>query len=234
MVPERANAANALRLWSRFPVDDHPRPLVLTGSTVHMGGGFDSDQAKVSFHEGSVESAVAMPAGVLEAIRPVPVPRRQVSDVLTVTAVRRVTAEFPTDRGLRRLDAWAVTMTHAIEPIMVLDPKVAASAWHPSELRRDAGAGAAVRAELHLDDRTITYTFIGTPRAYADYPRVEVMESHTAAMIQPILVDRGGSGLRRAYAESRQVTATLRRPLGARVLITPSGYPVPVTTPGRT
>lgn len=50
-------------------------------------------------------------------------------------------------------------------------------------------------------------------------------------MVLPVLVDRGGSGARRAYAEHRQVTAALSQPLGARVLLTSAGCPVPVMSP---
>ena len=70
----------------------------------------------------------------------------------------------------------------------------------------------------------------GTPRAYADYPTAEVRESSTAVLMVPIAVDQPGlTGARLAYGERREVTTALAQPLGARILLTGRGFPVPVT-----
>jgi hypothetical protein len=224
-----ARAHDALRLWSQFPVDAEPRPLVLAGVCVHAAG-FDSDEAKVAFVEGAIEEDVVLPPGVLAAM----CSSRRTENArfsLTVTDVRRTTGRFQTDRGERRFPAWEVTLTHALGAFVVLDPQVAATAWHPPGRKVPEGIGLVTHATLHEDGRTLTLTFVGTPREYADYPRADVVETDTAVMVLPVLVNRGGSGARRAYAENRQVTAALSQPLGARVLLTSSGWPVPVMSP---
>jgi hypothetical protein len=143
-----------------------------------------------------------------------------------------VTAPFRTDRGDRELSAWEVTVTHLDGPVTLLDPRIAAEAWFPSEL--DPGVGAEPRSSgtLHDDGRTLTLTFAGIPREYADYPSATVLESDTAVLLEPVSVSLiSDTAARHAHAEIRQVTISLSRPLGARVLITPRGHPVPVSVP---
>ena len=217
----------ALQLWSQFPVDAEPRPLVLTGLPVRLIGRFRSNHAKLAFHNGAIEAAVEMPPGLFDVM--CPVPRRQDGPHrLQAIGVRQVTAGFETDRGQREFPAWEVALSDTDGPVLVLDPQVVASAWHPAGLDVGDGIGHMRHGALHEDGYTVTLIFVGIPRAYADYPRVEVLESETAAMMLPVSVGREGSESRRLYGETRQVTATLRQPLGARVLVTPSGWPVSV------
>jgi hypothetical protein len=80
--------------------------------------------------------------------------------------------------------------------------------------------------KLDADDRTVTLNFMGIPRAFADYPRADVLEAGAAVAVVPVPVDIGPPGLRAAYAEQRQVGAALARPLGRRVLLDRKGLPV--------
>ena len=219
----------ALQLWSQFPVTAEPRPLVLAGHTVLTAGGFDSDEAKIAFIEGAVDATVPLAPGVLEAMCP-PRNRGYVGPRLEVTAAVLATAPFLTDRGRRELPAWHVTVSRLEGTVTVLDPPVAAQAWHPPGHSHTAGAGLTSSAVLHEDGRTLTLSFIGSPREYTDYPSATAHESDTAVLIQAVAIDRPSLGdIRLAYAQQREVTASLSRPLGARVLVTPSGQPVPVT-----
>jgi hypothetical protein len=220
---------DALRLWAAFPVAALRRPLVLAGRTVREIGGFDSGEAKVAYLEGAIDGVERLSPGVVDAM----CPQRSPTTTglrLRVTAVRFSNARFLTDRGDQNLPVWEVALSHFDGVVTVLDPQVAAQAWRPPGQDSTIEAGSGMTAALHEDGRTLTLSFMGTPRAYADYPYAEVHESDTAALVKPVAVDRPEvTGLRLAYAEYREVTATLVQPLGARVLVTSGGMPVPVT-----
>jgi hypothetical protein len=89
--------------------------------------------------------------------------------------------------------------------------------------------GDTSRAHLGADGRTITLSFTGIPRAYADYPRADVLEAGAAVAVVPVSADIGPPGFRRAYGEQRQVGVVLTRPLGPRVLLDGHGRPVLVS-----
>lgn len=217
----------ALALWAGFPLDAAPRPLVLTGLPVRILGGFSSNAAKLAFHNGAIESDVEVPAEVLDALCPNPRRQRAGGDVLRVTGAARTVAGFETDRGPRMLPAWELTLSEATAPVVVLEPEVAAGAWRPRGLR-GPGGGSRSSALLGDDGRTIRLRFIGSPKQYAYYPDADVLESPAAAVIQPIRINRSVSGAIAPYAQDREVVATLREPLGDRVLVEPPGWPVPV------
>jgi len=61
-----------------------------------------------------------------------------------------------------------------------------------------------------------------------DYPRVEALETSTAAVVVTVGHDIGPPGPRHAFGYRRHVTATLAEPLGARVLIDTTGQPTSV------
>jgi hypothetical protein len=226
---DMAGVSDPLEVWSQFPVAGVPRQLVLVGSIVRESGGFDSGAAKIAYVDGAVDELEALPTGLYEAM----CPRLRPSSGglrLRVVAVHSVIAPFLTDRGDRDLPAWEVTLTHFDGVVTILDPATAAQAWHPEGWSSTTQPGPAVTASIHEDDRTVTVHFTGTPRAYADYPTAEVRESSSAVMVVPIAVDHPGlTGARLAYGERREVTTTLAQPLGARVLLARSGFPVPVT-----
>jgi hypothetical protein len=114
--------------------------------------------------------------------------------------------------------------------VTILDPATAAQAWHPEGWSSTTQPGPAVTASIHEDGRIVTVHFAGIPRAYADYPTAELRECSSAVMVVPIAVDHPGpTGARLAYGERREVTTALAQPLGARILLTRSGFPVPVT-----
>jgi hypothetical protein len=173
--PDEAAGRVALDLWAAFPVNADPRPLVLSGPTV-LEAGFRTNEAKVAYLNGAIRSDVDIPPEVLTALRPQPRMRRQ-HPFIRVLAVERSTAEFSTDRGRRSLPAFRVTLEDALEPVFVLDPEVAATAWRPPGVPEFSVSTAV----LHADGRSITFAFTGTPRRYEDYPDATVMESETAA-----------------------------------------------------
>lgn len=119
--PEERRRA-ALQLWSKFPADRVPRPVVLLGSRVDSSGGFVTGAAKGAFLSGAIDVAVDVPVGVLETL-----PRRRSQfqgSPITVTAANADEADFQTDRGMRRLPAWRLRITGMRTDCLVLDPAI--------------------------------------------------------------------------------------------------------------
>jgi hypothetical protein len=221
--------SDPLELWNRFPVAEVPRPLVLVGAIVRESGEFDSGAAKIAYRDGAIDEVEALPPGLYESMCPQPRPSRSALR-LRVVAARAASAPYLTDRGDQELPAWEVTLSHFAGVVTILDPGTVARAWHPDGWGSTTQPGPFVTAGLHEDGRTVTVHFTGTPRAYADYPTTEIRESSTAVVMVPIAVDHPNlTGARLAYAEQREVTGVLAQPLGARVLLTKAGFPVPVT-----
>jgi hypothetical protein len=214
-----------LRAWAGFPADRDPRPLVLLSPAVRAGP-FPDGKTKSAFVRGLAEAAPGFPAEVLQALRP---HRQQAGppvEPLLVTTAARGAAEFLTDRGQQQLPAWEVHAHGVPEPIWVLDPGTARQAWRPPGLEDHELTWDVSRAELGADERTVTLSFTGIPREYADYPDAEVLEAGSAVAIVPVSVDIGPPGPRHAHAEQREVSAVLTKPLGPRVLLDGHGWPV--------
>jgi hypothetical protein len=218
-----------LHAWAGFPADRHPRPLVLLGPAVRAGSFPADGRAKLAFVRGLVEAAPGFPAQILQALRPGRQEAAPPVEPLLVTAATPGTAGFLTDRGQRELPAWEVHARGVPEPIWVLDPATSQQAWRPPGLEEHELTGDTGSAHLGADGRTITLSFPGIPRAYADYPRADVLEAGAAVAVVPVSVDIGPPGFRRAYGEQRQVGVVLTRPLGPRVLLDGHGRPVLVS-----
>jgi len=82
---------------------------------------------------------------------------------------------------------------------------------------------------LGTDGRTLTMSFVGSPQHYTSYPGARVLESGNAVALIPIRVELV-TGPRTAVGVTRQVTVTLERSLGNRVLLDEAGGPVMVTS----
>jgi hypothetical protein len=124
---EREWASWSLEQWSGFPVEAHPRPLVLVGPTARPEGGFHTGAAKLAFLRGDIETTVPVPDEVLLSLRPTrpnQLPLRPDDGPLRVTDAAKVHADFLTDRGRRSLPAWRLRAEGAIGPIWVLAPEV--------------------------------------------------------------------------------------------------------------
>jgi hypothetical protein len=215
-----------LQAWARFPADRAPRPLVLLSPAVQAST-FPSDgKAKLAFVRRLVEAAPGFPAEILQALRPCRQQAGPPVEPLLVTKATPGIAEFWTDRGRQELPAWNVHARGIPEPVcQVLDPGISQQAWRPPGLEDHELYGDNGTAALGADGRTITLSFTGIPRAFADYPRAEVLEAGSAVAIVPVPVDIGPPGLRAAYGEKREVTTVLARPLGSRVLLDRRGRP---------
>ena len=220
-VPVPDPIRRALDLWGSFPVREEPRRLVLLGERVRSLG-FPSGEAKQAFLNGAIEAVPGFPPQVLEAMR-LPA-RRHVGITLVMTDASLEEYEFATDRGRRSLPAWRVRARGVDQPIWVLDPAIEASIWLPSGQSTPYLPPNGGTATTGDDGRTITMTFVGGPEQYVDYPDALVLENLGAVAILPISVSKVPDGQAiPAIGASREVTAVLSEPLGARVLLGPMG-----------
>ena len=219
-----ARARAGLEAWAGFPADLQPRPLVLLGSTVRPGG-FPDGQTKLAFHDGFIEAVPDFPASVLQILRRRP--RARAGSPLLLTGATIDETEFVTDRGWQRLPAWRVRARDVPEPIWVLDPGTGDRCWQPPG--QDNDGWGRQEAALETDGRTLTMSFVGSPQHYTSYPGARVLESGNAVALIPIRVELV-TGPRTAVGVTRQVTVTLERSLGNRVLLDEAGGPVMVTS----
>jgi hypothetical protein len=216
------------------------RPIVLTAPPITGPDGFTSDEAKLAFEEGAIAPVSGITPEVLKALG-----ARDLSGhrghSLRVLGVSRRTAPFRTDRGLRRLPAWEVSLRQTHGALTVLDPQVQATAWFPAAANLDLATGFgqwgrleedsrsptfALWGRLEEDSRSLTFRFMGSNRKYTDYPPAEVLESDAAVVVCPVAVEKPGMAARRGPAQAREVSVTLHEPLGARVFVSLAGLPV--------
>jgi hypothetical protein len=223
MNPPEERRSAALQLWSKFPADRQPRPVVLLGSRVSSGG-FATGAAKEAFLSGAIDVAVDVPVGVIEAL---PRRRSEYSGApITVTAASADEADFQTDRGMQRVPAWRLRIAGMRTDCLVLDPAI--QGWWPAgadgERLRNAGSSDG---DLAADGITLK---IGVGVVCRDdFPTIEFTETETAVLYDRTAPD---PGLRRPNLGlmSRQVTVTLPSRLGNRVLIDWRGVPTALTS----
>jgi hypothetical protein len=217
----------ALDLWSEFPVDADPRPLVLTDATVRVPG-FQTGEAKLAFLNGAVRSEVELPPGVLARLRHHhPLVRRQ-DHALIVRSVEHTTAGFMTDRGPRELSAYRIDLEGALDRLLVLDPETEATNWWPTGLDLSLREITAGPARLQKDEQTLELSTIGSPPEYSEARVSAVLESAEAVLVLTEETMHEHFDAIPAIAAERLVVARLTAPLGDRVLVHPSGRAVPV------
>jgi hypothetical protein len=219
-----AQARRGLQAWARFPADRQPRPLILLSLAVQPGG-FPDGQTKMAFLHGSIEAATDFPTQVLRALRGQPRPWE--GSPLLLASATPGEREFVTDRGRKVLPAWCVRARDVSEPIWVLDPDTSRQSWQPPG--QEFRSWPWPEALIGTDGRTLTLSFMGSPKSYTSYPGVRVLESGNAVAVIPVSKELA-TGPRIAVAHTRQVEATLTRPLGNRVLLDGTGSPVMVTS----
>jgi len=186
-------------------------------------GGFPDGKAKLAFLHGAVQAAPGFPVAVLQALRREPA--GYAGPPLRLTTATLGTAEFVTDRGRQQLSAWQVRAEHVPEPMWVLDPAIAQLTWQPPGPASVSWHGTA--ATLDPVGCTLTMAFIGSP--HVSYPDVDVLESGAAVAVLPV-PSLLPPGWYTTVGQRREVTVTLDRPLGSRILLDGTGSLVMVTT----
>jgi hypothetical protein len=226
----------AVECWERFPVDQHPRPLVVVGPDTRIDHGFTSGQAKLGFLKGLVRTAVPLPEPVLAALGargPGLEPSAGRVAPIVITAATRSETIFRTDRGPRTVPAWELTAEGVNGSIWLADPETP-SPWQPDPGSRprppsDGSPHRSISAVVHADHRTLTFSFIGSPANAVSYAGATMVESHTAIAIVPSAIYVGRPARFHTLAgQQREVTVHLHRPLGPRVLVDLDGTPAEV------
>lgn len=216
----------ALGLWSQFPVEAAPRPLVLTGPSLQETG-YATDQAKRAFDERRVRLAPGVPTAALDAlVAEVDRLEPQGSDAVTVMDAVAAPGRFSTDRGVVELGSWRLRVSDALGPVVVLDARERARFWAPT-LGQGALRGALGKpVELDGSGTVLRFRFVGVPRSARlcrlrrRRRRRRRRKGAAAVAVAPrVRIKPGGDGWRRAYAERRAVSVRLPLPLGARVLV---------------
>jgi hypothetical protein len=238
-------SSKALRLWADFPVDASPRPLVLAGpDIVDPATGFPNGDDKEAYIYGRFELKTTLPAGpaivngqpVISAAEALAVLRSQghgekppKPTSLMVTSAKLGTADFPTDRGVRSLPAWVFRFAGVSNPAMVLAIP-ATDRWPRPGM--PVGNGGEGSVTISKDGSQVTLSFVGaapgTGPCQAEYA-ADVSQSATAVSISPRELPGHGDGQENcdAVGHLRTVTATLKSPLGNRVVVNPQGVPLP-------
>jgi hypothetical protein len=220
--------STALASWAQFPVHAAERPIVPIGTWLREAG-YTSSEAKIAFAENRlrVDEGVAS-AAVASLVAEMGSLAAETGQSLTVQNAVPVRYPFATDRGPRELRAWSLQVTDSIGPVVVVDVDERERLWFPPELARGGGTAHC----LDADCTRLRYRFMGTPTAYADYDGVELAASETAVAVRPrehSTVPEGQAIL--LYAQERDVEIHLDEPLGARVLVSATGYPIEVLRP---
>jgi hypothetical protein len=211
-----ADARAALARWDRFPVDQEPRPVVLTGPAHALLERLWGDPGWRERFAGPGEPETALPPELRDAAVD------YCRDVHTreprpLAPIVHGHGPFGTDRGVREFPAWMMYPPDRRYPFIEMEPEFRRrNTWWPEGV----SAHASEESLLAADGRTLTYRFLGTPVAYADYPHAEVYETDTAVLVQPVPADLTGPDQPvLEYLEVREVTVELAAPLGNRVLV---------------
>src|ERR1700688_283445 len=233
--PQQEMASWALERWAEFPVGADPRPWVFTGPVVRPDGGFRTGEAKLSFLRGDVTATFPIPRDVLGLVRQngAHVGGRTQSLPLVITGASRSEADFLTDRGEVPFPAWGLEADEVNGRIWVIDPRVVARQWKPTEPEQPSppfsgGLHRSFRSTLEYDGQTLHFEFTGGAPEHVEYPDAVVIESDQAVAVIPIVNDIGPPGPQRARGYRREVVVRLREMLGARVLVNLDASPVVV------
>jgi hypothetical protein len=247
--PSGGHPADALARWQAFPVTATPRPLILTrGAVIDPATGFPTGDDKLAYLAGNVEFDTTVPVAPATSAGYAIVSAKAALDRLRATGssqpptrplrivtVSLVQASFGTDRGPRLLPAWRFRLDQVRDPVQVLavDSKYLWRSTVGGSTRMDLGAS------LSEDGLSADVSFWGSRPGLgpcgAEYTG-DVVESRTAVLVTPRQVKPNPQGstssqvVCTAMAAKRTVTVRLSAPLGARVLVTPEGAAVSVTS----
>jgi hypothetical protein len=258
-----ASAADAttlhevLALWSAFPVNASPRPLILLGGDQQTVGssnfGFSSADAKFAYQDGQIRPPATWPVSpgqadgypliaaaqaFTEFAPPAGAQFPTTSTWLQATSVQLGAASFDSDRGPVELPAWVFTLDQASGSVAVLALTPASVYATPTPLHSSLEWPLAGGAQLAGDGRTLTVATggpeAGTGPCEATYS-LRVAESDTAVAI---VVDERmnpppANEACPVQEYSVQLAAVLTAPLGARVVANADADAIAVTGDGR-
>jgi hypothetical protein len=237
----------ALRMWRTFPVQAKPRPIVLLRgeNVLDPPSGFRTSEAKLAYIQGRFVLRAPLPTGpattggfrlmsaaaAYRSLAPLGRPGLPEVPPLVVTAVHLATATFMTDRGPVRLPTWQFSfqgVTDRASVLAVAAPEVFSTP--PAHSFGPPGPGNSTEdsATMSASGTAITISFVGahagtapcdasyTASAIADRRAVAFTITRIAA---PVPVPPTPSLVCLAIGYRRTAVLHLRRPLGARVLV---------------
>lgn len=218
-------AQRTLSRWASFPVAN-PRPIVLVDGPVLVTAGFNTSDAKDALHYGLVSTNLFVADEPLRTIRANGAHRagqRRPSHDLNVVSATLSRTSFATDRGPTVLSAWELVAVDALGPIWVLADSTLERCWAPPVVPEGDQQGWHLlnSATVGPDDRDLAVVFTGSPPGFVDY-EAAVLESDSAVTVLPLprpIVEFPDGTAFAPVGMLRQVSATLSRPLGNRVLI---------------
>jgi hypothetical protein len=217
-----------LASWAEFPVHATERPIVPIGSWLREAG-YVSSEAKIAFAENRLRVGPDVASAAVASLVAETGPLASGADQpLVVRSAVQIRHPFATDRGPRELPAWSLEVTDSIGPVVVVDIDERGRLWFPPQQARGGGTAYCLDAPC----TRLRYRFSGTPTAYADYDGVDLAQSKTAVAVLPRVRHTVAPGQPMLlYAEEREVEIDLTEPLGARVLVSATGYPIEVVQP---
>jgi hypothetical protein len=237
----KSAVAVALGLWSGFPVQATPRPIVPEGVVLDPRTGFPDNSTKIAFEDGRFALGTALPGGprmvgrfrILSAAGAYGVLRSSGRSPginvapLVIRSVRLGTATFVTDRGRRRLPAWQFSFKRVAKPASVL-ALAPPDLFTPPPLQQlgPTGTGNSIEDSARADrfGTAITLAFIGAHPGSrpcdAQYSATAVSNRRVVAFtIKTILAPAPPKTVCTAIGYTRTAVLHLVKPLGARVLI---------------
>ncbi|MEV0717874.1 hypothetical protein [Asanoa sp. NPDC050611] len=196
--------------WDGFPVDQKPRPIIVTGGGLAEISGFNSGDGKLAFMTGRIELAAPLPETpatvtadlpdgrfAFPALRPdeafalvrgqgEPANAPDASPApIRITTITLGSAEFGTDRGRLRLPAWLFDGPDFIEPVAW--PALAKEAfWRYGEPNDAVTIGPD---QLSREGRRIRYAVPGQsncPSQPVMRYRVEVTETAATVVLTTV------------------------------------------------
>ena len=235
---DSAQLNGALHAWAGFPVQRSPRLLVLLhGYVLGPEDGFPTTASKDAYGNGEIVAPTSWPAAPASsmgypivrasaAFKKLTTSRTSSHPVgtpppLSTTGVQLGTGQFLTDRGNRTLPAWLFSLSGVENPAKVL--AVAQSAIYSAPATNGGTSPAQLSATIGAGGRRLVANFAGAPagtgQCTAGYS-ILVKESKQAVAVLVVSHPHGGPHaqcFKQAY--SRQATAKLAVPLGARVVV---------------
>jgi hypothetical protein len=228
--------SHVLLVWSGFPVNASPRPLVLSGRRVlPPTGGFPTRAEGSAFASGDITAPPAYPAAPqrVDGYRLIS-PADAVGTLrspgatghpLQVVSISLGTAVFQTDRGPRQLPAWLVRFAGVPSPAEVEAPQI----FEPPGVATSRTAISS--ALLGRDDRTLTVFFTPATRGCGQSYELKVKMSRSAVAVAVV----GHATRTVTCVAPRRLVTVLGKPLGSKVLVDGStGAPITVTLAGHT
>ncbi|HEU5472201.1 MAG TPA: hypothetical protein VFV67_16225 [Actinophytocola sp.] len=236
--------------WSSFPVDQVPRPLVLTLRSPVLDG-YTSGEAKMAGEVGNYEMTGPFPdapptvtaqlpdgpvefrtlpaEGALAAMRETGTPSPEPTTPIRIQRAELGTAPFRTDRGELVLPAWRFHSTDTLSPMAW--PALPEEAFFAHDKPYPVHAGPA---RLGADGTlTVTLPAPSPPCPGEEPTRTEPLATETDTAVEVTVrfhpPASGGFCEQVAMLRMAEYRFRLAKPLGNRVLVDEKGSPIAVT-----